>query len=235
MTEIPFIFPSDIKKQKSILKGAVKSRGGKVGVPDNILTKNLLIESEKLDSWIKEWRKQYDFHLAEFQIDVNPTPDYDPEWVCISCSVNPWEPVLLRPMAKDLFPATKFVDANWKISGKFGGSASLGFDDLPSFLNNFEGKINGEAKIEFSYAPKIAQIDSGTSGSNFHWNFRKAENKPPTGGLDLKVILIRPRAVKDMQAVFEVSVKFDRRKLPWGDDVARASTQTVLSFNSGPI
>ena len=234
--ESPFIFQSEVKTQESILESVEASKGGKVGIPDRILTKNLLISSDKLDDFVKEWRKKYDFHLAEFQLDINPNPKYDPEWVCITCSLNPWEPTLVRPIAKDLFPSTKFVDKNWKVTGNFGVSASLGFDKLPDFLQKFDGKINGEAKVEFTYAPKVARVDSGTSGSNFHWNFRKASGEAPLGGLDLKAVILRSRAViEPIQALFEIAVKFDRLKLPWGDDMARATAESLIEFNAGPI
>ena len=234
--EYSLFLPSELKTQESILRSVVPSKGGKVGIPDQILTKNLLIASEQIDDFVKEWRLKYDFHLAEFQLDINPNPDYNPEWVTITCSLNPWEAALSRPTAKDLFPSTEFVDANWKVSGNFGVSASLGFDRLPEFLQKFEGKTKGEAKIEFTYAPRIARVDSGTSGSNFHWNFRKVRDEAPIGGLDLKAVILRPRAVGQIKAHFEIEVNFDRRSIPFfGNDKARAAAESTIEFNPSPV
>lgn len=235
--KIPFVLPSELGIEKKFLQEVVESKGGFVGIPDQIFTKNLLIASDKMDDFVKEWRSKFDFHLAEFQMDVNPNPKYNPESINIQCSLNPFEPALQRPTARYVFPSTEFVDANWKISGKFGVSASLGFNKLPDFLDEkSKFGIDGEAKIEFSYAPKVARIDSGTSGSQFHWNFRSAEGKGPQGGLDLKIVIMRPRTTNRITASFEVAVRFDRKNVPiFGDDIARAAWQSIIQFNPGPI
>ena len=229
------LFPSEIKGEETILKSVDKSKGGKVGIPDQIVTRNMLKASEKLDSFSKEWRKKFDFHLAEFQVDINPNPKYSPEWVNITCGLNPTDPVLSRPIVTRLFPSTEFVDASWKVEGDFGVSASLGFDKKPEFLKKFEAEPKGEVKFEFHYSPKIARIDSGTSGSNFHLNFRKARDKFPVGGLELIAVMMRPRSVEHILASFEIAVMFDRRNLPWGDCLARATGDSSVQFTSSSV
>lgn len=227
--------PSEFKGEETLLKSVDESKGGYVGTPDQIFTKNMLKASKELDSFSKEWRKKYDFHLAEFQVDINPNPDYNPEWVSIACSLNSWEPALSRPTVTKVFPSTEFVDANWKLEGDFGVSASLGFDRKPEFLKKFEAETKGEAKFTFHYNPKIARTDSGTSGSNFHWNFRKASGKFPVGGLELIAVIMRPRNVEQIMVYFEIAVMFDRRNLFWGDCLARATGESKVQFTPGPV
>jgi hypothetical protein len=222
--KVPLLFPGELTK--TILKSVHESKGGHVSFPDEIFARNLLVESTD-DKFIQEYKKTHDFHLAEFQVVVNPKPEYSPTRVSVSGTLNPWTPALGRPTVRHIFPSTEFVDPNWKISGKFGVSLGEGFKQLPS---------EGEFKIEFNYAPKIARVDSGTTGSNFSWNFRSAKNEAPQGGLDLKVVLMRPSTVEQMKVFFELEVEFDRKLVPFiGNDTARATGESQIQFNPSPV
>ncbi len=231
------LLPSEIEAQTAILQEAQESKGGYVGIPDQIFSKNLLIEATQVDDFVREWRSKYDFHLSEFQIVINAKPQYRPKCVNIQCTLNPWDPPLQRPCVTHIFPSTEFVDPNWKVSGDFGVSASLGFNKLPDLMKKFsEGGFEGEAKVEFSYIPRIARVDSGTSGSNFHWNFRSASGEAPQGGIDLKVVIMRPRIVEQMKIFFELGVFFDRRRIPLIlNDSARVAGESTIQFNPSPI
>lgn len=230
---LQLFLPSELETESKglILQEVQESKGGYISIPDQILTKNLLTAAKTDDAFVREWRKKFDFHLAEFQLDINPKSEYLPEWVNIQCVLNDFDQPMQRPIAKSIFPATEFVDKDWKISGKFGVSATEGFKKLPAL----ENVVTGEAKIDFTYAPKIARVDSGTAGSSFHWNFRKANNQNPIGGLDLKLVIMRLRSVEQMQLSFEVGVKFNRQNIPLiGDDTARAAGQSLIMFNPSP-
>jgi hypothetical protein len=103
------------------------------------------------------------------------------------------------------------VDRNYRIEGKFVASASTGFHQEHAFDSNFGAGIEGEARINFTYNPMIAAINSGTAGASFHWTFQKAEGKVPIGGLDIKIIIERPREIKEMYINWEVTVQFNKK------------------------
>lgn len=222
--KVPLLFPDDLTKP--ILKSVHESKGGDVSFPDEIFARNLLVDSTD-DKFVQEYKKTHDFHLAEFQVVVNPNPEYKPKRVSISGTLNQQSPALGRPIVRHIFPSTEFVDPNWKISGNFGVTIGEGFKQLPA---------EGEFKVEFNYAPKIARVDSGTTGSNFSWNFRSAKGEAPQGGLDLKVVIMRPRTIEQMLVSFELTVEFDRKNFPvFFNDTARAAGDSLIRFNPSVI
>jgi hypothetical protein len=212
-------FPSETEM---LSKSATITQGGEIGIPDSHTTANMLMTQMKKEEIIKQWMKEYDFHYADLQIVINPNQHFHPYYVKIEGEMNPGEPVETRPSAKDIFPRTEFVDANYKIEGNFVASASAGFHPEQVFNSNFGARIEGEAKITFNYHPMIAKVNSGTADSTFYWAFEKAEGKEPIGGLDIKLIIQRLRKVKDMHIVWKVSVTFHR---PWHRDYT-AETQS---------
>jgi hypothetical protein len=169
-------FPSE---KEFIPKSVYPSKGGEIGIPDYHLTRNLLMNQKsasepEIEPEIDEWRRDYDFHLADLEIDINPNQNFDPYYVRVEGEMNPTLPMEKRPMVKDVFPKTEFVDGNYKIEGNFVASASAGFHQEQVFNSNFGAGIKGEVKIPFKYVPKVAAVNSGTAGSTFHWTFQKA-------------------------------------------------------------
>lgn len=209
-------FPSE---REVLPKSVYKSKGGEIGIPDFHLTTNLLMtQKKKKDDFLEQWKRDYDFHFADLEIEINPNQNFDPYYVKLEGEMNPTMPMEKRPSAKDIFPKTEFVHGNFKIEGNFVASASAGFHQEEDFNSNFGAGIEGEAKIIFKYVPLIAAVNSGTAGSTFHWTFQKAEGKEPIGGLGIKMIIERPREVKDMHIIWKVLVQFHKK---WhGDDVA---------------
>jgi hypothetical protein len=77
----------------------------------------MLTGQKHLDQSVEEWRKGYDFHCAELQFDIDPNPSFNPSLVRIAGTMNPELNIALRPRVKQVFPATKFVDKNYKVDG----------------------------------------------------------------------------------------------------------------------
>jgi hypothetical protein len=220
IVKIGLFFPSEMEV---LPKSAYKSKGGEIAIPGHHLTRNML-----KDDFLEQWRRDYDFHYADLQIDINPNQNFDPYYVRVEGEMNPTMATEKRPNATDIFPKTKFVDGNYKIEGNFVASASAGFHEEQVFNSKFGAGIEGEAKITFNYDPMIAEVNSGTAGSTFHWTFQKAEGKEPIGGLGIKMIIQRPREVKDMYIIWrEVSAKFHKK---WrGDDSAAIPTSPPVT------
>lgn len=228
ITEAGLSFPSDITK------GIYQSKGGKVAVPNRVLTTNMVINKLEIDNNIQEWIKDYDFHYASLQIGINPYEGYMPEIVFIQGETNPDLAKEDRPMIKHVFPNTSFSNKNYSIESQIIASANFGFDQLQNLGNSIGGGLKGQAKITFNYLPTIPVIDSSSNDDIFHWNFRKNGNKIPIGGLDLHMIIARPRKTLDMTIRWSIKVKFKKKYL--GQDIATApSMMTTLLLKESQI
>jgi hypothetical protein len=226
----PHIEKGDLLFDVDPTKSVYASKGGKVGVPDRILTQNMITSTSPPTENLKQWIKNYDFHYAHLQIGANPDEGYMPQYVKIAGEMNPEMPTDQRPIVQHIFPATVFVNKNYSIDGDFVASASTGFQHLQSFATQSDASIKGELKITFKYNPTIPVIDSAATGNSFYWNFRKNGNRIPIGGLDLHIIIARPRKISAMNIQWIISVNY-KKKVMGSDKATTKPMLTDLIFN----
>jgi len=229
------IFYSDLLFPAEPTKGIHEFKGGRVGIPSRILTRNMIKDTKEVDSTIREWKNEYDFHYGELQIALDLDEGYRPEFVNIRGTMNPRSDPNDRASIKDIFPHTKFEDKNYGMEGKFVASASAGFQQEEIFSSQFGSSIHSEVVFTFKYKPTIPVIESGAAGETFFWNFRKNGNQFPTGGLELKMIIERPRKTKSMYVEWNVLVSYKKKYMGHKTANIKDPTITDLAFTESII
>lgn len=197
------VFDSYIYKHTLPLKEIIR-------IPDKMYTGNL-VSTGKIDEYEKQYVEHYDFHFFKYSIGISEIMNdkIKVETVNISCKLNHLHPIDERPLVRDVFPRTSFVDKNYKgtiklyLTGGGGIKADYKYEgEKGDFDADAEFRTNGSADFILEYTPKVAAISGYGNGSEVNFTFNRAQNQKdmpyPTGALEIFVVFMRPRSVSEI-------------------------------------
>jgi hypothetical protein len=173
---------------------------GYIDFPDRAFSTNVFVdyikEGEQLPALVKQWRKEYDFHLVAIPLNLEHVKGYK--------GVREFSAKIDVVGASDGEAsdiADVGPDTEWK-DRAISGSVKLGFDAAEALgalkIVPFADAFDASATFSYEWKPKVAKVTSGYAGKEATWRLLKAEGQSLDGGHELVILVRRPRQVTQL-------------------------------------
>lgn len=184
-----------------------------VNFPDYVLARDMVEDysskGEELPPTMDLHKDKYAFYEIQFNATVHPH-----QWENITRGVK-----ILKidgtfsegVSVDDVTPDSRWVPKNYSLTFAINADSNiLEFVPVP-----LPGNITPKVNFEYNWNPKVAAVESGGTGNQLFWIFKKANDEYLDGQHQLNVLFTIPKTLKNVKLALRGVATYD---LEWTED-----------------